>query len=213
MTWDRSRIAQEIARRVERGWTINLGVGIPTAVAQYTDFDSVMIQSENGIWGVGRQATEEHVDSDLVDAGKNFTMTRPGTSFFDSLTSFAMIRGGRIDLTVMGAYQVGANGDLANWKVPGREFSGIGGAADLAAGARRVWIAMTHTDKDGAGKLMHRCSFPLTAAGVVDLIFTDYGIFRPSGDRFDIVELADDIELEELPGFAGDLYRVTAPQR
>jgi 3-oxoacid CoA-transferase B subunit len=176
MPWTEEEIAKRVADDVEPGWVINLGIGIPTQVARHLVAPGVLVHSENGILGMGPPATEGEADPDLVDAGKNAVTVVPGAAFMDTLVSFSLIRGGHLDLSVMGAYQVSANGDLANWRLPHRRVGGIGGAADLAAGSRRVWVAMKHTAKNGEPKLVSECSFPLTAAGIVSRIYSDLAV-------------------------------------
>ena len=204
MVWTRSEIAERIARDIEPGWMVNLGIGIPTLVTLHLDDPSVMFQSENGILGLGPPPAEGEEDPDIVDAGKNPSTVVPGGSFFDSLTSFTMIRGGHLDLAVMGAYQVSARGDLANWRLPGRSVGGIGGAADLAVGAKRMWIAMEHSSKEGEPRLLARCEYPVTAHEVVDRIYTDLGIFEPGIDgRVRIRELAPGLNLDDVRAASG----------
>jgi len=196
---DRQEIALRVAQDIGRGWSVNLGVGIPTLVARCIKHPETLVHSENGILGLGPPPTDGHVDPDLVDAGKNFATVVPGGAFFDSLMSFGLIRGGHLDLTVMGAFQVSADGDLANWKLPSRKTAAIGGAADLAAGAKRVWIAMEHVDRSGDARLMSSCTYPLTARGVVSRIYTDLAVLAPLGDgRFEACELAAGVSLEEV---------------
>lgn len=201
MARSREQIAARVARDIERGWTVNLGVGIPTLVAQHISHPETLVHSENGILGMGAPAEGPVVDPDLVDAGKRPATVVPGAAFFDSLMSFGLIRGGHLNLSVMGAFQVSGTGDLANWKLPGKRSAALGGAADLAAGARQVWVAMEHVGRTGAPRLMAECSYPLTAAGVVSRIYTDLAVLEPTGDgRFRLVELADDVDLDTVRG-------------
>jgi 3-oxoacid CoA-transferase B subunit len=199
MARDRDQIARRIAEDIGRGWTLNLGIGIPTLVAQHIRHAETLVHSENGILGLGPPATGDVVDPDLVDAGKRPATVVPGGSYFDSLMSFGLIRGGHLDLAVMGAFQVSASGDLANWKLPGKRSAALGGAADLAAGAKQVWIAMEHVGRKGDARLLADCSYPLTARGVVRRIYTDLAVLVPAGaGRFDLLELADDVDLDEV---------------
>ena len=187
-------------------WSVvNLGIGLPTRVADALPRDlPVWLQSENGILGMGPFPLEGDEDPQLINAGKQTVTVRAGASLFDSATSFAMIRGGHVDLAILGALQVGANGDLANWRVPGGRMMGIGGAMDLAAGARRVVVLSRFLDKQGTPKLRDRVSYPLTAAGVVRRVITELGVFDPMGEAFRVVELAPGVELADIqrPGDA-----------
>jgi 3-oxoadipate CoA-transferase beta subunit len=194
--WTDDEIAARIAADIEPGWNINLGIGIPTLVAAHLNAPDVLVHSENGILGMGPQPEPGSEDWDVIDAGKNPATIVPGAAFMDSATSFAIIRGGRLDLSLMGAYQVSVEGDLANWRLPDRRVGGIGGAADLVIGAKRVWVAMRHHAKDGESKFVEHCTYPLTARGVVSRIYTDMGVF----------DLADgEVRARELaPGVAPD---------
>jgi 3-oxoacid CoA-transferase subunit B len=197
MGWTKAQMVARAAAEI-RPWTVvNLGIGLPTAIADELDPDApVWLQSENGLLGMGPSPTPEEEDPQLINAGKQTVTMRSGASLFDSSTSFAMIRGGHVDLAVLGALQVGANGDLANWAVPGKRVMGIGGAMDLAAGARRVVVLSTHVAKDGSPKLAGTVSFPLTAAGCVTRVITNLGVFDPVGEGFRVVELAEGVTLE-----------------
>ncbi len=199
MPLTREQIAQRIAQEVEDGFTVNLGIGIPTLVANFISKDkSVMFQSENGLLGMGPFPKEADVDPDLVNAGKQTVTAAPGASFFSSADSFAMIRGGHVDLTVLGAMEVSEKGDIANWMVPGKMVKGMGGAMDLVAGARRVIVAMQHTDKEGNSKLKKSCSLPLTGVGCIKKIVSDFGVIDVTDDGFVLREYAPDLTPEKV---------------
>jgi 3-oxoadipate CoA-transferase beta subunit len=199
MARERLDLARRIAQDIGRGWSVNLGIGIPTLVAQFIRDPETLVQSENGILGMGGPPPAGQEDPDLVDAGKRPATIVPGGCFFDSLMSFGLIRGGHLDLAVLGAFQVGSNGDLANWRLPHKSTGALGGAADLAAGARQVWVAMEHVGKNGERRVLAECSYPLTARGVVRRIYTDLAVLTPLGDgRFGLVELAEGVGFDEV---------------
>ncbi|MFB3738154.1 MAG: 3-oxoacid CoA-transferase subunit B [Candidatus Velamenicoccus archaeovorus] len=203
MPWTDEQLAERIAQDIEPGWIINLGIGIPTLVAGYLHTPGVLVHAENGILGVGPRPAPGREDPDIIDPGKNPATVVPGAAFMDSLTSFGLIRGGHLDLAVVGAYQVSAGGDLANWRLPDRRVGGIGGAADLAAGARRIWVAMRYRAKDGSSKLVSECTYPLTAKGVVSRIYADLCVLHILPEGVQLVELAPGVEEEELRGITG----------
>ena len=200
MPLTRDQIAKRISKEVQPGFCVNLGIGIPTLVANFIpDSMGVMLQSENGLLGMGQFPLESEIDADLINAGKQTVTAVKGASFFSSADSFAMIRGGHIDLTVLGAMQVDQDGSIANWMIPGKMVKGMGGAMDLVAGARRVIVAMEHVAKDGTHKLIKKCTLPLTGMNCIDRIVTDYGVLDVvKGRGFRLIEWAPDLTPEAV---------------
>ena len=199
MALDKNDIAKRIAKEVKDGYYVNLGIGIPTLVANYVRTDiSVEFQSENGVLGMGPFPFEGEEDADIINAGKQTITTLPGASFFDSAFSFGMIRSQKVDLTILGAMEVAENGDIANWKIPGKMVKGMGGAMDLVASAENIIVAMMHTNKAGESKLLKKCSLPLTGVGCVKKIVTNLAVIEVTSEGFKLLERAPGISVEDI---------------
>jgi 3-oxoacid CoA-transferase subunit B len=199
MSLSKEQIAQRIAQELKDGFYVNLGIGIPTLVANYVPSDiEIMLQSENGLLGMGEFPTEENIDADLINAGKQTVTAVKGAAFFDSADSFAMIRGGHVDLTVLGAFEIDQSGNIASWMIPGKLVKGMGGAMDLVAGADNIIVAMTHANKHGVSKILKNCSLPLTGVSCVKKVVTDLAVMELIDGKFHLLERAPGISVEEI---------------
>ncbi|MFK7956043.1 MAG: CoA transferase subunit B [Lysobacterales bacterium] len=212
MAWNREQMAARAAQELKDGYYVNLGIGIPTLVSNFIpEGVDVTLQSENGMLGMGPFPTEDAIDADLINAGKQTITELPRTSYFSSADSFAMIRGGHIDLSILGAMEVAQNGDLANWMIPGKMVKGMGGAMDLVAGVKRVVVLMDHTNKAGASKLLQACTLPLTGQGVVDMVVTNLGVFSIAEGEMALEELAPDVSLDDIAASTEAAYTTALP--